>query len=225
MEKKVRFSNKTLMAKIIYAAVIAILCIAAIVIGIVSAANRPSTDVPSDDNPPADIGGETPDDSGNEQKPPVEDKKEQTFISPIVGTVVKEHSLEVPVYSITLGEWRMHTGIDISAETGAPVYASCDGTVSRIYTDAMHGYTVELSHKDGVVTRYSNLTKEDASMITVGDEVKSGDRIGTVGDTSISELAEEPHLHFEVLLNDVKVNPLDYISEESKEASLGITAE
>jgi len=89
----------------------------------------------------------------------------------------------------------------------------------------MHGYTVELSHKDGVVTRYSNLTKEDASMITVGDEVKSGDRIGTVGDTSISELAEEPHLHFEVLLNDVKVNPLDYISEESKEASLGITAE
>ena len=45
---------------------------------------------------------------------------------------------------------------------------------------------------------------------------------GVVGDSSVSELAEEPHLHFEVLLKDVKVNPLDYINEESKKASLGI---
>jgi murein DD-endopeptidase MepM/ murein hydrolase activator NlpD len=58
--------------------------------------------------------------------------------------------------------------------------------------------------------------------LKVGDEVCLGDKIGVVGDSSLSELAEEPHLHFEVLLKDVKVNPLDYITEESKSSSLGI---
>ena len=47
-------------------------------------------------------------------------------------------------------------------------------------------------------------------------------KIGVIGDTSLSELADEPHLHFEVKVGDVSVNPLDYISEESKSASLGI---
>ena len=70
-------------------------------------------------------------------------------------------------------------------------------------------------------TRYSNLSR-DGVEIKVGDEVSLGDKIGVVGDTSLSELAEEPHLHFEVLLKDVKVNPMDYITEESKKASLGI---
>ena len=57
----------------------------------------------------------------------------------------------------------------------------------------------------------------------MGDTVAAGDKIGVVGDSSISELADEPHLHFEVLLKGVKVNPLDYINEESKKASLGMS--
>ena len=101
------------------------------------------------------------------------------------------------------------------------MFASEAGVVSAIYSDPMLGYTVEITHKNDLKTRYSNLSSESSSL-KVGDTVALGDRIGAVGDSSLSELAEEPHLHFEVLLKDVKVNPLDYINEESKRANLGI---
>lgn len=219
MEKKIKFTKPTL-AKLIYAAVIAILCITAIVVGIVSAASKtqkPSEDLPpvSDENEqtPAPDSGES--DEGEEEKP-------LSFISPLVGTVVKEHSLEIPVFSTTLGEWRVHTGIDISAEQGASVYASEDGVVSGVYNDPMLGCTVEIQHRGDVKTRYSNLSAESIEGIKVGKQIKCGDKIGSVGDTSISELADEAHLHFEVLLKGVKVNPMDYICEESKKTSLGM---
>ena len=86
----------------------------------------------------------------------------------------------------------------------------------------MLGYTVEITHRNDMKTRYSNLSS-DIGELKVGDEVASGDLIGYIGDTSISELAEEPHLHFEILLMDKKVNPLDYINEESKRVSLGMS--
>ena len=61
------------------------------------------------------------------------------------------------------------------------------------------------------------------NFVKVGDSVVRGGRIGTVGDTSISELAEETHIHFGAKKSGVAVDPLGVISDESKEASLGIT--
>lgn len=218
MEKKIDFSDKSVRAKIIYAAVIAILCITAIVIGIVGAASRAKDK--TEDTPPAIDEPNVP-----TPTPPAEDTKPTqlplSFIAPVAGAVVKEHNLEMPVFSLTLGEWRVHTGIDISCDEGSSVYASEAGVVSGIYSDPMLGYTVEITHRDDIKTRYSNLSN-DIGNLKVGDAVECGQKIGTVGDTSVSELAEEPHLHFEVLLKNVKVNPLDYINEESKKASLGI---
>lgn len=236
MEKKFKFSDKPITAKIVYGVVIAILCITAIVIGIVSAASRSNTPPDDTNQPPASDGSDQTNGDGNGEgdgtQPPSDggsgnedEKKPLAFISPVVGTVSTEYDMSVPVYSTTLDLWRVHAGIDISTEEGAAVYASEAGVVTGIYSDPMLGYTVEITHSDELVTRYSNLAKEQTSLIQVGDEVQSGDRIGTVGDTSISELAEEPHLHFEVLLKKSKVNPLDYITEESKKASLGIDTE
>ena len=222
MEKRFKFSEKPLTAKIIYAVVVAILCLTAIIIGIVAAANK--TKEPTPENPPSDT---TPDD-GNTDEPGGEDEKPTpkplAFVSPIVGTVVKDHDLAAPVFSPTLGEWRVHAGIDISAEEGASVYASEAGVVSALYSDPMLGYTVELTHEGGIITRYSNLASSGAD-IKVGDTVASGDVIGKVGDTSTSELADEPHLHFEMLLDGKKVHPLDHITKESQKASLGIVEE
>ena len=217
MEKKIDFSDKSVRSKIVYAAVISILCITAIVVGIVSAASK-TKEIPNEEKPPVS-------DNTNDVTPPVEDtpkpETKLSFIAPVSGTVSKAHSLEMPVFSITLGEWRVHTGIDISCEEGAGVYASEAGVVTGIYTDPMLGYTVEITHSGDLRTRYSNLAG-DVGELKVGDEISLGDKIGVVGDSSISELAEEPHLHFEVLLKDVKVNPMDYINKESKKASLGI---
>lgn len=210
MEKNFRFSDKPTSQKIVYGAVIAILCITAVVVGILSATlgrekpeeKPPVSDTTPTPNPPAE---EKP-----EQKP-VEEKLKLS--SPTAGDLMKGHSHDTPVFSDTLEEWRVHTGIDISTADGAEVLAAADGMVSAIYDDPMLGRTVEITHTQNIKTVYCNLTVEDAAFISVGDYVKRGDRIGTVGDTSISELADEPHLHFEVKLGEQAVNPLDYMSE------------
>ena len=221
MEKKFSFSDKPLMTKIIYAVVIAILSLTAVIIGIVAAFNKVKEE--PGDNPPAENEPIVDGTTGEDEKEPEKEEapKPLAFVSPVVGQVVTDHDLTAPVFNHTLGEWRVHAGIDISAEEGASVYASEAGTISGIYSDPMLGYTVEITHRDGIVTRYSNLKAEGAE-IKVGDAVTAGAVIGVVGDSSTLELAEEPHLHFEMLVGGKKVHPLDHITEESKRASLGI---
>lgn len=226
MDKKIKFSDQPMRVKIVYAVVVAVLCITAVVVGIVGAAARKDKTNLPESTPPTQEGGEnesgTPDttpEDGAETDAPLE---KVTYVSPLAGSIMKSHSVEVPVFSTTLNEWRIHTGIDVSAEIGSEVYAVCDGTVSAVYSHPFHGRTVEVTHGAGIVSVYSNLSGEGLA-VTVGDSVKVGDKLGVVGDSSLGELCDEPHLHFEMKVNGVSVNPLDYISEESKEASLGIT--
>ena len=226
MEKKFSFSDQPKRVKIIYAAVIGVLCVTAVVIGIVSATqgrNDEITDGPTANLPPADEGGQNDGsgDSSDTENEGEEDKK-LSFVSPVVGEVTKHHSIDTPVFSNTLNEWRVHTGIDIATEDGAEVFCAADGVVSKVYSDPFLGKSVEVTHEGGITSVYSNLTSSDIA-VKEGDTVKSGALIGKVGDTSLSELADEAHLHFSMKVNGVSVNPLDYISEGSKQASLGIT--
>ena len=219
MDKKFNFSEQPLKTKIIYGAVAGVLCLTAIIVGIVSSASKKSEEPIADATPPVSdnvADNVTPDtDTETEKKP-----EKLTFVSPLVGQVSTNHSVDTPVFSTTLGEWRVHRGIDIVADENASVYAAERGEVTRVFSDALLGKTVEITHDGGIVTRYSNLAPD--VKVKVGDKVSSGALIGSIGDSSISELAEEPHLHFEMLVNGVSVNPLDYISEASREVSLGI---
>jgi hypothetical protein len=97
------------------------------------------------------------------------------------------------------------------------------GEVEKVYNDPLLGCTVVIDHGSDVKTFYSNLANNE-SLAKVGDTLSAGECIGNIGDTSISELAEEPHLHFEVSVGDSFVDPLEYISDESKSASLQISA-
>ena len=223
MEKKIKFTDNPSLAKTIYGVVIAVLCITAIVIGIVAANQRQDDPLPGGDDTVNEGGSnETPGGSeGNGDVKPDEPKK-LSFISPVSGRVMTGHDLTVPVFSVTLEEWRVHAGIDISCAEAASVFAAEDGVVSAVYNDPMLGATVEITHDGDIVTVYSNLASGE-NYVKVGDTVMRGSRIGTVGDTSISELAEETHIHFGVRKSGVAVDPLTVISEESKEASLGIT--
>lgn len=211
MEKKIKFQDNPKASKIIYAIVVAILAVSAIVVGIISAASTKDTPAPDSGivEPGENDGGEK-----NEEK----ENEAPKFTSPTNGEVISVHSATVPVFSDTLGEWRVHTGIDICTADGATVYAAAGGEVSRIYTDGMLGLTVELTHSGNFKTLYSNLADDGSIAVSVGDKIAAGTVIGTVGDTSISELAEEAHLHFELLANGVSVNPLDYFTV-SKESS------
>ncbi len=219
MDKKFNFQEQPLKTKIIYGVVAGVLCITAIVVGIVSSASRKKDTPDESENPP--IVDETPDDNNEDETPEEETPKKLAFVAPLVGEVSVKHSVDTPVFSETLGEWRVHKGIDITADESAEVFAAEDGKVTKVYGDPLLGKTVEITHDGGIVTKYSNL----APTVTVseGDSVKSGALIGNVGDSSISELAEEPHIHFEMLVNGVSVNPLDYLTEDSLKVSLGIS--
>ncbi len=217
MEKKFKFSDNPTVAKTIYGAIIALLCITAIVIGIVAANNR-RKDNGVTENPPIDSGDNGNTDNGDT---PEDENKPLTYIAPVAGNVIKNHSTDTPVYSNTLEEWRIHTGIDISTAEGADVFAAADGKVSEVYSDPLLGKTVEITHSDGTKTRYSNLSSD--GLVKLGTVVSSGTKIGSVGDSAITEVADEAHLHFEVIKDEKQVDPLSVISEESKKTSLGIS--
>ena len=228
MDKKIKFSDQPISAKITYSVVIAILTITAIVIAMVSSSSSNKDNVPTDNTPP--VVDEVPtdteekeDETNKEEEKQPEDQESSVlvFYAPLSGSIMKSHSVETPVFSQTLGDWRVHTGIDISAEIGTDVKAVAGGTVTAVRNDHFMGKTVEVTHNGGIVSVYSNLSNDGIS-VKVGDTVLAGDKLGVVGDTSLTELADESHLHFEILVSGVSVNPLDYISDESKADDLGI---
>lgn len=126
------------------------------------------------------------------------------FIMPLGGKVDKKFDKEKMQYSQTYGDWRLHTGIDISAKSGTRVFASGKGKVIKVYTDEALGNTVVIDHGNSTIAYYSGLGN-----ITVkkGDILEIGTRIGTVGEIP-SEIAEQPHIHFEIEINGEKADPL-----------------
>ena len=82
----------------------------------------------------------------------------------------------------------------------------------------MMGTCVAITHKDETVSIYKNLAKELADGIVAGATVKQGDEIGRVGDTAVVEMADEPHLHFEVTVKGLSVDPLDFFSKGDVDA-------
>lgn len=136
-----------------------------------------------------------------------------TFISPLTaGNVIKEWSADVPVFSDTMEDYRLHMGIDVAAEIASPVYAAADGTVEAVAFDPMMGQTVIISHANGYKSVYQNMQTAVPAAITVGATVKAGDEIGYVGDTALIEISEDPHLHFELYKDGVCENPLSHFT-------------
>ncbi len=133
-----------------------------------------------------------------------------TLVQPVEGEILKGYSADKPVKSKTLGDWRIHTGIDIKAEKGTKVVAPADGKVICAANNALTGHTVSIEHAGGVISTIYNL--EGSDMVTEGQMVQCGDTIGTVGTSAAVELSEDPHIHFEVTVNDAFVNPADYFS-------------
>ncbi len=137
---------------------------------------------------------------------------------PVVGQMYKGHDSTIQVYSNTMGDYRVHLGVDIATAPEAPVYAAADGEVQKVWEDSMMGTCVAVSHKDKAVTIYKNLAKDLAEGIEVGATVTRGQQLGMVGDTAVVEMADEPHLHFEVTVNGLSVDPMDYFSRKDADA-------
>ena len=140
------------------------------------------------------------------------------FTLPVSGTLTNAHDPELQVFSPTMQDYRVHLGIDIETAENAPVYAAADGTVSKIWVDTLMGYCVAIKHSGNCVTVYKNLGATLPEGISEGASVRSGQLIATVGNSAMVEVADEPHLHFEMTVADLAVNPLEYFDEEALRA-------
>ena len=138
-----------------------------------------------------------------------EEVKDPEFKRPVEGDIIREYAKENLVYSATLDEWITHNGIDLAAEKTSVVRASADGTVKSIKNDPRYGLTVVIEHTNGFQTIYSNL--RTAEFVEEGEELKQGDTIATVGNTATFEIADESHLHFEILKNNESLDPELYL--------------
>lgn len=100
----------------------------------------------------------------------------------------------------------MHTGIDFTAPRGTPVYATADGVVVSPNAEGGSGYgvTVVVNHGFGYQTLYGHLSRLGCK---VGQKVKRGQVIGYVGSSGLSVA---PHLHYEVIKNGKKINPVNF---------------
>ena len=138
-----------------------------------------------------------------------EEEKDPTFIMPVEGEIVKHYGKEKLIYSDTLKEWTTHLGIDIKADKTTVVKSSSEGIVKSIKNDPRYGLTVVVEHKNGFSTVYSNLLT--AEFVVVGEEVKAGQTLGTVGNSATFEIVDDPHLHFELLKDGNSVDPEMYV--------------
>ncbi len=109
-----------------------------------------------------------------------------------------------PVFKIK----KMHTGIDFGAPTGTPIYATAAGKIVKVENSATgYGKSVIVNHGNGFETLYAHMS---VIGVKVGQEVNKGEVIGKVGSTGTSTA---PHVHYEVIKNGEKINPLPFCSD------------
>lgn len=145
--------------------------------------------------------------SNNSEKK--ETKKEISFQKPVEGEIIREFAQNNLVYSNTLEEWITHNGIDIKADKTTVVKSAEAGVVKSIKNDPRYGLTIVIQHDDVYQTIYSNLLTSE--FVVEGEKVEKGQAIGTVGNSAVFEVADEPHLHFEILKNSIQIDPSNYL--------------
>lgn len=107
------------------------------------------------------------------------------------------------------GAGAFHAGLDFKGPIGAPIYAAAKGTVSFAGVRQGYGNCIEISHGNGLMTRYAHMSRFVAHM---GQPVDAGQVIGAIGSTGRST---GPHLHFEVRIHDQAVNPRPFLEAAS----------
>lgn len=110
-----------------------------------------------------------------------------------------------PIYKVR----KLHTGCDFSAPRGTPIYATGDGVITKVKSNyGGYGKEVEIDHGYGYVTKYAHMNEFNVKR---GQKVKRGEIIGYVGNTGSSTA---PHLHYEVMKDGKKVNPINFFYQD-----------
>ena len=123
-------------------------------------------------------------------------------IWPVMGWVTSSFGFRTNPFT---GLTQMHEGMDISNRVGSLVIAPASGIVSDTGNDYAHGKFVVISHGFGITTRYNHLSQV---LVRAGQKVNRSDKIAEVGNTGQST---GPHLHYEVRVNGIPINPMRYM--------------
>ena len=126
------------------------------------------------------------------------------FVMPLTGEVLKECKTDELQYTVTYGDWRLHTGVDIAGALGAEVHAAGDGTVVSVKEDTKWGLTLVVNHGNGILATYCGLA---APLVKEGDTVAANQTIATLGEIPC-ESVEPVHLHLEMTKENTPVDPL-----------------
>lgn len=132
-------------------------------------------------------------------------------IWPVDGIFVSSFGPRIDPFT---GAVRIHKGIDLACIAGSPIYAPADGVIIFVGWTGGWGLNVVIRHSDRMSTRYAHCS---AACTVVGQEVNRGDLIARVGSTGRSVA---PHLHYEVLIDGVQVDPEDYILREGSDSAI-----
>lgn len=206
MEEKENSKN----TRAFYLTLAVVLAVIAILI-IATVASRRSTE-----NPPIDESSSSGTES--ETNPTISETDTlPEFSLPVDGEISFDFSDSVPVFSPTMDDWRTHLGVDVLAELGSEVFAVADGTVTNVWDDPFMGTCVSIEHSGNAVSIYKNLAKDVGDGIVIGCSVKAGDVIGSVGETAMNEIAQEPHLHFEMTVKGETVDPKNHLKFPTKD--------
>ena len=132
------------------------------------------------------------------------------YLLPMGSFITKDYSGNAVVYSNTMQDWRVHTGVDFGDNRGQAVLAIADGVVTDVREDVLWGVVLTIDHGDGVVARYCGLEKD--STPEVDAEVEQGVVIGRLGEIPV-ESKDGPHLHLEIRKNGERIDPWKLLQE------------
>ncbi|WP_129596078.1 M23 family metallopeptidase [Anaerophilus nitritogenes] len=143
---------------------------------------------------------------------PKQESKEEKIANmnlPVKGKMGMDYAEEKLVYSKTLEEYTTHYGIDLIAPLNTPVVAALTGKIVEIIDDPKLGTMITIAHDHDIITRYANLSTTE--MVKIGDLVRKGQVISGIGKSALFEISEEPHLHFEVLIDGKNIDPSPFL--------------
>lgn len=136
------------------------------------------------------------------------------YLLPLNSNVSKSYSDGNMVLSKTMGDWRVHDGIDISGNIGDNAVAINDGNVTSVYNDPLWGDVIEIKHGNGLTAKYCGVK----STLQKDAKVKQGQIIGTVTEIP-TEKADGVHIHLEIAVNDEIVDPVKALNLMSDTAT------
>ena len=132
--------------------------------------------------------------------------KNDSFMLPVNTDIYRAFSMS-PVYDETMEDWRIHKGVDFSAQAGTDVLSIGNGKVVKVVSDTAYGYYIDIDYGD-FIARYCGL--EENISVQEGDTVSLGSKLGTLGAIP-SECSDKSHLHLEFFKDEIPIDPISLI--------------